>query len=157
MASYSPAITINTSPTVQVTMAGALTYDEFVNSLGQFCYWIKGFRIQSSTYQQLQQPISYIINDANGQQLNQAIIPLADPYQFTTALKVDAKEFGIVLNGQSSLSLLLLPNEFIVLALDTEQVSNQDGLDSISPGNFKRADDLLGNLSLYKKYLDSLD
>lgn len=134
-------------------MAGGVTYNEFLNSLGPDVYAIGGFHIQSQTLEQLLEPIGYNTFDVNGTQYDVPIIMAVDPYQFSSAINEDDLGLGLMLNSQSSFIINLLNNENIMLILCTEQVSIDDGFSEVgSISNYKRADDNLGQLDLYKDF-----
>lgn len=156
MASFTPVITINTTPSLQVTMAGAVTYQEFLNSLGQFVYWLEVYQMQCNSINQLQEELEYFIYNVDGTIFRQTIVPNVDPFQYAVSLRNNVKDMGIILNGQSSIAFTILPNETIQLILCTKQVSNQDALNFINKNNFKRVDDIVGNLKLFVGYKSCL-
>lgn len=156
MASYSPTISVSTTPALQVTMAGDLTYGEFLNSLGQFVYLIDSYFLQCQSIRQIFQPIAYNIFDASGKQYDLAIISNPDPYQYTASIRENLQGRGIVLNGKSTISFDVLPGEFITIILCTRSVNNQEQLNQVHPNNFKQADDSLGNLKLFEDYKNCL-
>ncbi len=146
---YTPTITVNSTPAVQVDMAGALTYLEFLNSLGNWNYQVKEFYIRANSNAQINEPINYNIYDVTGQRFNQVINVEIDPYQHQPAQMVNVKQLGILLNGQSSLSFNLLPGEQILIILYTNVIAI-GGVNMLQQsGNLKEGDDLLGNLKLY--------
>jgi len=157
MPSYSPTITVSSTPALQISMAGGVTYEEFLSSLGQFVYKVNSYFLQCQSLQQLQQAIAYNIFDSSGNVLAQAIIQNPDPYQYTASIVQDLKDMGIILNGQSTISFNVLPGEFITMSLCTVQVSNQDELNRMHEDNFEQADDSNGNLQLFEDYSNCLE
>lgn len=146
---YAPTIITDSTPAVQVTMGGNVTYEEFLNSLNNYSYQVNELYIQTSTREQLNQPIAYNIFDANGTQFNQAILVEIDPDQTQNAKVLDLKQQGVVLNGRSSFNLNLMPGETINLIFWCSVVSIEELTALISKANYKMIADPLGNLELY--------
>jgi hypothetical protein len=155
VASYSPTIINNSTPGLPVTMAGDLTYDEFVNSLGQFNYRIKKYYLGCiKSIAQLMQSIFYNINDSDGNASGNNIAPNVDPYQLFNSVYMDLGDKEIILDSNSSLGFNLLASEQITMQLYCEQVGVTDPMKN--ENNFNKADDPLDLLELYQKYNDTL-
>jgi len=132
---FSPTITITTPP-VTVSMTG-ITYAEFIQSLGTFQYRVLQFYAYSDDINQLLQPINYNEYQATGNRRIVFVNPEIDPFQSQKSLYKDVKDAGIVLNGQSNVSVNLLPNVLIKLQLFCDRVRITDMMDSKVPDNFK--------------------
>lgn len=156
MATVSPTITATTTPGLQITMAGGVTYEEFLNSLGQFVYYVERYQMSAQGYDQIQEKIAYNIYDSNGQLFDQAIISNVNPYQSTASLIRDLTGMDIILNGRSSVSLNIFPNEFIQLILCCNEVSGSEYLNRYHENNFRKVDDDVGNLKLFEGYKSCL-
>ena len=158
MASYAPTITVNNTPGLQAQMPGTLTYNEFLQSLGQYVYEIRKYYISSTdnNIKQLLQPVYYEINDANGLQEAQVIVHHVDPYQASSSFIEDCSGKNIYLDGNSSFNLNLLAGEQITLSLFTNETAIIDDINKYGKSNFEIASDPLKNIGLYKEYLDTL-
>lgn len=132
---FSPTITITTPP-VTVSMTG-ITYAEFIQSLGTFQYRVLQFYAYSDDINQLLQPINYNEYQATGNRRIVFVNPEIDPFQSQKSLYKDVKGAGIVLNGQSNVSVNLLPNVLIKLQLFCDRIRITDMMDSKVPDNFK--------------------
>ena len=132
---FSPTITITTPP-VTVSMTG-ITYAEFIQSLGTFQYRVLQFYAYSDDINQLLQPINYNEYQATGNRRIVFVNPEIDPFQSQKSLYKDVKDAGIVLNGQSNVSVNLLANVLIKLQLFCDRVRITDMMDSKVPDNFK--------------------
>jgi hypothetical protein len=132
---FSPTIT-TTTPPVTVSMTG-ITYAEFIQSLGTFQYRVLQFYAYSDDINQLLQPINYNEYQATGNRRIVFVNPEIDPFQSQKSLYKDVKGAGIVLNGQSNVSVNLLPNVLIKLQLFCDRVRITDMMDSKVPDNFK--------------------
>jgi hypothetical protein len=145
MSTYTPTIVVNTVPPVSVTMVGTLTYQEFLNILGIEVFAINTLILESTRFDQLRQSYTYNIFDANGVESQEIIKPRPDPYQKQPTMYLSLKDKQFILNGQSSLSFNILPNESLLLEFDSEE----KGIADLSP-------DYLSNIDEYKKYQDKL-
>ena len=132
---FSPTITITTPP-VTVTMGGNITYQEFLNSLGTFQYRVLTFYAYSDNLGQLTVPINYNEWEAQGSRRIVFVNPEVDPYQYQKSLFKDVTDAGITLNGQSSVSVNLLPNATVKLQLFCDRIRISDDMDSRVPDNF---------------------
>jgi hypothetical protein len=86
---------------------------------------------------QVHQIIRYNSFDSNGRKLAEPIVPNIDPYQFAAAIEIDTKDQEIILDGRSSLSFVILPNESILLVLETDCISLSDKLDLVGKNNLQ--------------------
>jgi hypothetical protein len=136
MPSYSP--TLFFSPGLSVTMAGNITYDEFIGSLSSNVHIIKSIFVASLTFEQLNQAMQYSIFDAAGNKVSEIIPLIPDPYRYQPALILPKPPFGMVLNGQSSFAFNILPGETVQLIVCTDVISLQQNLDKFSESNFKK-------------------
>lgn len=150
MASYSPTITINSTPAIQVTMVGAITYQEFQNIVGTYVFGIDEIFLEALSTRQINQPITYNIYNPNGNSFQQPLTPKVDPYQYRASLRLPTKGEKFILNGFSSLGFIILTGETLSLFLYSQQVSVQDFLKTASSvNNFNNVPDKLGNLKIY--------
>jgi hypothetical protein len=152
---YAPTIIITSTPAIQVSMVGSLTYEEFQQSLNSFQLKVQNVFLESLGYQQLNQSYLYQIYDSDGRQVAQSLKPKVDPYQNQPALYLDLSENDIILNGQSSVSFNMFPGENLVLMLCCKEVNVNDYFPAKS-GNFDKGKDSLGNLDLFENYTDCL-
>src|SRR5271170_5149350 len=157
MAIYTPTIIVTSTPGIQVNMAGTVTYNQFLQSLGQFVYLIHGFILEAQSFQQLLQPISYDIIDADGSAYGVPIVMAPDPYQRQSVMDEETQQLGLVLNGESYVSFNLLAGAFLTLVLCTTEVGPNDGFEvmddpAAKATNQDRIDDRLGELTLYKDF-----
>jgi hypothetical protein len=150
MATISPTIIVNSTPGIEVTMVGAITYPEFINTLGIYVYKVYRIILEALSIRQINQPITYHIYNPNGTAFQQQLKPRVDPYQrqATYVLPTGTKE--IILNGFSSLAFLIRSGETVTMELCSDERSVLDELDKISKSNFQRVDDKLNLLKLYR-------
>ena len=139
-------------------MPGTLTYNEFLQSLGQYVYQIRKYYISSvnNSIKQLLEPVYYEISDANGSQQAQVMVHHVDPYQASSSFIADCDGRGFFLDGNSSFSLNLLAGQQITLSLFTNETAIIDDIDKYGKSNFEKYQDTLKQLDLYKDYTDTL-
>lgn len=130
-------------------MAGAVTYEEFLNSLGRDFYRWKAFYLLATSFNQLQEFLNYKITDANGNEYVEKINVEIDPYQRQKAYAKDVSDRKIILNGLSSLSFNIGPLESVMIDMCMDSVKITQVMNYFSKSNYKRADDMLKNLQLY--------
>lgn len=155
MPSYSPTITLNNNPAISVTMAGNLTYNEFVTSLGCYIYLVNSMYMQAYDFQQLNQTATYTAFDATGYLFSNAIPMVPSPYQFQPTILLESPTFAMVLNGRSNVAFNIDPGERVQMVMLTDEISFSGMLDTVSANNFqlgKQIDDDLGNLELFEHY-----
>lgn len=128
-------ITITTPP-VTVSMGDGISYNEFLNSLGTFQYRVLNFYAYSDSLEQLLQPVNYNEYEAQGDRRITFVNPSIDPFQKQKSLYKNVEDAGIILNGQSSVSVNLLPNTLIKLQLFCDRMRITDYMDSKVPDNF---------------------
>lgn len=150
MATISPTIIVSTTPAIQVTMVGAITYQEFINILGTYVFKVNKMVLEALRIQQINQPITYQIYNPVGSGAQQSLKPKVDPYQMQATYEMPSNHREIILNGFSSLALLIKNGETVAIELCSDQRSVLDALDKISKPNFQRIDDKLDLLKLFR-------
>ena len=153
MASYTPTITVTSSPAVQVTMAGAITYDEFINTLGLIYLLVDYMYLIAQTSQEINGPFAYTIYDANGVLRTDILKPRIDPYAFQAAIYLSIKWRKFIFNGLSYLTLLLAPGESLTIELYAHQTQPQDAYQNNNVDNMAQVSDNLGNYENYRKQM----
>lgn len=150
MATISPTIIINTTPGIEVTMLGAITYQEFINILGTYVFKVYKMVLEALQIAQINQPITYQIYNPNGNGFQQSLKPKVDPYQLQATFEMATARREIILNGFSSLALLIRAGETVTMELCSDQRSVLDELNKVSKTNFQRVPDKLDLLKLFR-------
>lgn len=132
MAVTVPTVIIDGSGGVSIDVVG-MTYEEFLNSLGNNVYKVLEIYMTASSMQQFFQQIKYHISDATGLQYDKLLNYAVDPYQKVPAYKIDLRDDNIILNGQSNIDFNILPGESLMLQMLCETKSVTDKLDEINP------------------------
>lgn len=126
MGTYTPTITPSISNVVTITGDGATTYDELLNSMGSFLYEVKEIYLKANTNEQLLQPLGFYQFDVNGRVDSYSQIVTVDPYQYQTSTFFELTKNEVILNGRTSLTMNLLPNETVSLVMYVNEVSNKE-------------------------------
>lgn len=133
---FTPVISSQVPPFVSIEMPN-MTYEEFINSLGQFNFSVIKMKITASTMQQVISVMQYQHFDSNGVKFQDAIVPNVDPYQVIPSLYIETGKR--TLDSRSSFLMTLFPNENIQLILFTDEISISDLLDTMNKkSNFKK-------------------
>lgn len=149
MPSFSPTILVTTPPLL-ITMAGGITYEEFVFMLGVLNLQVRQLFIESQDGQQVDNNLKYHILDSSGLTSQNTLKPRKDPYQRQNSLYFRPEKGNVLLNGLSTLSFDLLPNQTVSFTLCVDQSDPT----TLSPGtlqdNFIIEPEQLGNYARFK-------
>ncbi len=148
MSTFSPTFII-TSPPLQVSMAGEISYQEFSNMLGILSLQIRGLFIEAQTGDQVDANMFYNIYDSNGLASQEILKPRKDPYQKQNSLHLQSSHGPIIFNGLSYLTFNLAPQQNMSLTLCVNQIEPT----SLDPG--KLTDNFSfrpGNPDAYDRY-----
>ncbi len=111
----------HTLPAVSVTPSGGVTYQQFLNSLGQYDYRIRNIFLQSTSINQISLVFQFDIYDVNGTQGIKSIVPAVDPFQKQASLLVND---SMLLNGNSNVATNILPNTSLEITLSGDVINN---------------------------------
>lgn len=158
MASYTPTIITDSTPAIEISMAGNITYSEFMGTLGVDVYLVKKIFAQANSFQQISQTVKYSIYDSNGFLFSESVALTPDLYQFRPALVLSEPGFGMVLNGRSTYNFNIFSGERVQVIFYAEALELDNGLDKVSKSNTQIAkeNDNIGQLELYDYFKDNL-
>ncbi len=120
----SPTVT-TTTPAVTVTMPN-MNYNQFLNSLGDYAYFVEKIYLASPSYRQITEVAQFNYLDANGNQRYISLTPTIDPYQSQPSLFYDVKDLNLVFNGNSQLLINLLANTKLQLSFYTKRIMKKE-------------------------------
>lgn len=126
---YAPIITNYPTGVVTLSSTTGVTYEQIQNSMGSYLYEIKQMYLKSNTVSQLAVPLFFNQYDSNGnlEAFNQ--IMTVDPYQYQPSTFFDLVNKNLVLNGRTTLSTEILPNEDVTMIIYTIELSNKSLLE----------------------------
>jgi len=150
-----PVTIVNTTPNVSILPTN-VTYEQFLNSLGDYVYWTQLVYIWSDVMMQLQGVPQFTHYDANGTQRFIYLTPTIDPFQAQNALFFDTKNYKIVIDGNSAVNLNLLPNVYLQLTFYGERLAKGEYLDLNGVNNFIDLQRTLGLPQIFDGYNEIL-
>lgn len=155
MASFSPSVISNLQPGIQISSTN-VTYDEIKRSLGDWVYGVQRVYVQSPSAQQIRGTIDYQSYDANGSKVVKTMVPGIDPYQTQNSKFFGTQEFDVILNGQSSLGLIMLPSTSLKIELFCSKIGKKDALNNFSPDNFAQIESAMGLYRFFEDWSDKI-
>jgi hypothetical protein len=121
MATFSPTFIFSTPP-LQITMAGEITYEEFANMLGILNLLVRSLFIEAETGDQVNAGMFYNIYDSSGLAHQETLKPRKDPYQKQNSLYLQSSHGPILLNGLSYISFNIGPLQTISMTICVNQI-----------------------------------
>lgn len=152
MAAPSPIITPLSPPIVSVVtptittssfasvVSNTVTYNQILASLGTFVYGSEFIYMATNTYTQISQPFQYLHFDANGNQITTYLPFAIDPYQSQPSIYFETNPDEVTLDGFSSLTFTLEPNNVIYFKTFVLVTSDSGFLDDLHPSNFQQVE-----------------
>jgi hypothetical protein len=120
-----------------------------LNNVGNEKYLMRGVKIWSSNPDQLNQEITLITNDPNGNRTEKRYTPDVDSYSFISKLDVSTK--GYHLDGDSQMLYTILPNTEVKMTVSVEDGKNV----TANLSNLKILEAAVGKGDLWKTIQDS--
>lgn len=152
-----PTITIQSTPGLQVSGAGGITYAQILNELGYSVFWVSNLYYYSSSLLQFGNPLQYLIYDSNGNQKQNIDVTLVSVNQFLPVMivKMDGDR-PLLINGSSKLSFNINPGVSIQFLFYNKRIRNTNPLDAWLPDNFKKLQAAMDIPDFFEDYNDRL-
>lgn len=131
-----PIITTNNVPIVSF-VAPNVTYNQILESLGSYVYGVEFIYLATTNYTQISQPVKYNHFDANGNAINTYLPFAVDPYQNQPSIYFHTNPDEVILDGFSSLTFDIDPNNIVFFKIFVTAVSTGGYLNTIEPTNFE--------------------
>jgi hypothetical protein len=146
MANVVPTIVSYPNGVLTVVSTDGTSYESILNSMGSYVYAIQNLYLKANSNEQILEGFTVEQYDVNGyiKSFNQK--PAIDPYQYQNSLFFNLIKENIVLNGQTTFDMNILPNEVVYLNIYTLELSLKDYLDdnsSLDIDFFKDFDNVL--------------
>jgi hypothetical protein len=146
MPSYIPTITTFNNGIVSVTSTDSTSYESILNSMGSFVYGVDEIYLKAESNLQILEGFIVEQYDVNGyiKSFNQK--PTIDPYQYQKSIFFKLIKENVVLNGQTTFDISVLPNEVIFMILEVVELSVADYISKDSPFDnyfFKNFNDVI--------------
>jgi hypothetical protein len=124
--SYIPTVTTYSGGVVSVISTDGTSYESILNSMGSFVYGINNIYMKANSNNQILEGFAIEQYDVNGyiKSFNQK--PTIDPYQYQKSVFFKLAKENIVLNGQTTFDMKVLPNESIYMTIYVNQLALRD-------------------------------
>ncbi len=131
MPSYIPTITTINNGLVTVVSTDGTSYESILNSMGSFVYGVVEVYMKANSNNQILNGFTIEQYDVNGYVKSFDQKPTIDPYQFQNSVFFKLVKENVVLNGQTTFDINVLPNEIIFMCIYV----NELGLRNYLSGN----------------------
>jgi len=128
--SYTPTITTFIVPFLDVVSISSTSYQEIQDSLGSDIYLAKNLLVEASSISQLNEPISILSYDVDGNISQDNIYNIADPFQYQTSYLQEFKNKLLILDGKSRIEVTLKPFSDMRLVFTSDEIV-PDAVDAI--------------------------
>ena len=131
---------------VSVISTDGTPYESILNSMGSFVYGVDSVYMKANSNTQILNGFKVEQYDVKGYIKSFEQKPTIDPYQYQKSVFFKLTRENVVLNGQTTFDMNILPNEVIYMVIYVEQLSLRD---YVSAGNifdndfFKNFNDVL--------------
>jgi hypothetical protein len=132
MPSYIPTITTYSGGIVTVISTDGTSYESILNSMGNFVYGVIEVYMKANSNTQILEGFTIEQYDVNGyiKSFNQK--PTIDPYQYQNSVFFELTKENVILNGQTTFDMTVLPNEVIYMTIYVNQLGLKDYVSATS-------------------------
>lgn len=128
---------------VSVVSTDGTSYQSILNSMGSFVYGVESIYVKANSNEQILKGFTVEQYDVNGYIKSFEQKPTIDPYQYQKSVNFKTIRDNVVLNGQTTFDINVLPNEVIFMNIYVNQLSLRDYLS----GNSAFDNDFFKNFS----------
>jgi len=164
MPSFSPTVTVQTTPAVLVTSSGASTptYEQIRRSLGDNVYNAYEVYFASNNFQQISGVLQFNKYDSNGNITNYDIVPFVSPYQKQKTLFFQLNSRDTVIDGRNTFQFPLLPNTALNFKVFMEHTSveefiDDNGQNALGQSNFQQFETATGLFNFFQDFNPSIN
>jgi hypothetical protein len=125
---YIPTVTTFVNGVVSVISTDGTSYQSILNSMGSFVYGVDEIYIKANSNSQILNGLIVEQYDVNGYIRSFEQRPTIDPYQYQNSVFFKMAKENVVLNGQTSIDMNILPNEVVFMVIYVEQLALRDYL-----------------------------
>lgn len=164
MPSFSPTVTVQSTPAVAVTSSGSSTptYEQVRRSLGDNVYNAYEVYLSSQFLQQISGVLQFNKYDSNGNITNYDIVPFISPYQRQKTLFFGLNSKETIIDGRNTFQFSLLPNASLNFKIFMEHVSvetfvDEKGENPLGMSNFQQFETATGNFDFFNSFNPSIN
>lgn len=128
MPTYIPTVTTFVNGVVSVVSTDGTSYQTLLNSMGSFVYAVDGIYLKANSNSQILNGLIVEQYDVNGYIKSFEQRPTIDPYQYQNSVFFKMAKENVVLNGQTTFDMSILPNEVVFMVIYVEQLAMRDYL-----------------------------
>ena len=124
--------TTYTNGVISVVSTDGTSYESILNSMGSFVYGVDGIYIKANSNSQILNGFKVEKYDVNGYIKSFEQKPTVDPYQYQKSVFFKMSKDDVVLNGQTTFDINVLPNESIYMSIYVNQLALRDYVSATS-------------------------
>jgi hypothetical protein len=121
-----------TNGAISVISTDGTSYESILNSMGSFVYGVDEVYLKANSNSQILNGFVVEQYDVNGYIKSFEQKPTIDPYQYQKSVFFKMAKENVVLNGQTTFDLNVLPNEVIFMNIYVNELTMRDYLSGIS-------------------------
>lgn len=122
--------TITNYPNGAISMISTdgTSYESILNSMGSFVYGVNEVYMKANSNSQILKGFKVEQYDVNGYIRSFEQKPTIDPYQYQKSVFFKMTKENVVLNGQTTFDLSMLPNEVVFMSIYVNELTLRDYL-----------------------------
>jgi hypothetical protein len=124
--------TTYTNGVISVVSTDGTSYESILNSMGSFVYGVDGIYMKANSNSQILNGFKVEKYDVNGYIKSFEQKPTVDPYQYQKSVFFKMSKDDVVLNGQTTFDINVLPNESIYMSIYVNQLALRDYVSATS-------------------------
>jgi hypothetical protein len=117
-----------TNGAISVISTDGTSYEAILNSMGSFVYGVDNVYLKTNSNSQILNGFTVEQYDVNGYIKSFDQKPTVDPYQYQKSVFFKMAKENVVLNGQTTFDIDMLPNEVVYMVIYVEQLALRDYL-----------------------------
>jgi hypothetical protein len=124
--------TTYTNGVISVVSTDGTSYESILNSMGSFVYGVDAIYMKANSNSQILNGFKVEQYDVNGYIKSFEQKPTVDPYQYQKSIFFKMSKDDVVLNGQTTFDINVLPNESIYMSIYVNQLALRDYVSATS-------------------------
>lgn len=113
---------------ISVISTDGTSYESILNSMGSFVYGVNEVYMKANSNSQILKGFKVEQYDVNGYIKSFEQKPTIDPYQYQKSVFFKMTKENVVLNGQTTFDLSMLPNEVVFMSIYVNELTLRDYL-----------------------------
>lgn len=117
-----------TNGAISVISTDGTSYESILNSMGSFVYGVDNIYLKTNSNSQILKGFKVEQYDVNGYIKSFEQKPTVDPYQYQKSVFFKMTKENVILNGQTTFDLDMLPNEVVFMNIYVNELTMRDYL-----------------------------